>query len=90
MMMRMIVRVVVRVRMIVAVIMIVGMRMSENALVAMIVPVMMWPMLVMLKDRLDAGRDGHVRLRLRIELLAEEKHQGRSEEREQRDQPNLV
>ena len=90
MMMRMIVRVVVRVRMIVGVIMIVSMRMSENALVAMIVPVMMRPMLVMLEDRLDARRDGDVGLRLRVEPLAEEKHQGRSEEREQRDQPNLV
>ena len=43
-----------------------------------------------LVDRLHAGRHRHVGRRLRIEHLAEQQHQRRSEEREQRDQPDLV
>src|SRR5205809_403668 len=41
-------------------------------------------------DRFDARGRRQPGLRLRVQLLAEEKHQHRSQEREQRDQPDLV
>src|SRR5262245_31152241 len=51
--------------------------------------IMVMPVIV-LEDRLHAGRDGHVRDRLRIEHLAEQQHQRRPREREQRNQPDQV
>jgi hypothetical protein len=90
MMVRVIVGIGVRMDMIVRVVMIVGVRVTEDVLMGVIVAVMMRAVLVMFEDRLHTGSDGDIRLRLRIELPAEEKHQGRSEEREHRDQPNLV
>ena len=42
------------------------------------------------KDRFDTVSDGDFRYRLRIEQLADEQHERRSEEREQRDEPDLV
>jgi len=79
--------------------MIVGVRVPVNILVAVIVPMMMMRLAVLvrmivivavLEYRLDARRDRDLAHRLRIELLAEEKHQQRPEEREQRNQPDLV
>ena len=63
-------------------------------LIAMIVVavsvIVVVPVVVLVVRVLEARRHGHVARRLRIQLLAEQQHQGRSEEREQRNQPDLV
>src|SRR4051794_34697150 len=74
--MTMIVVVIVRVAMIMRVSVIVGMAMTVRMAVAMFV------------DRLDAGGNGNLAPGLRIQRLAEGQHQGRSEEREQGNQPD--
>jgi hypothetical protein len=56
--------------------------MAEHMLVAMIVAVVMGPVFMVLEDRLHTRSNRHLGLRLRVELLAEQQHQGRSEERE--------
>jgi hypothetical protein len=59
--------------------------------VAVVLMVRRVPVIVaMLKYRFDTVSDGNFRHGLRIENLAEEQHEGRSEEREQRDEPDLV
>jgi hypothetical protein len=74
-------------------------RVPVDVLVSMIVAVVMMRMAVvvrmimavpMFEYGLDAGRNRDLAHRLRIELPAEEKHQERPEEREQRNQPDLV
>src|SRR5450432_2409152 len=45
---------------------------------------------VLVINRLHSGGHRNARNRLRVKLPAEEKHQRRSEERKQRDQPDLV
>lgn len=57
----------------------------------MIVTVRMrMPMRMLVVDRLHAGSDGHVGLRLRVQSLTEEEHECGSQQREQGDQPDLV
>jgi hypothetical protein len=82
--------VIVRVGVLVGMRMIVGVGVPVNVLVGMIVTVVVRTVLVVFEDRLHAGSDCHIRLRLRVQLLAEQQHQGRPEEREQRNEPNLV
>jgi hypothetical protein len=41
-------------------------------------------------DRLHPGSDRHLGHRLRVELLAQQQHERRPEQREQRNQPDLV
>jgi hypothetical protein len=82
MMVLVIVAVDVGMRVIMGVIVIVRMRMAEHMLVAMIVAVVMGPVFMVLEDRLHTRSNRHLGLRLRVELLAEQQHQGRSEERE--------
>ena len=92
-MMAVIVAMIVTVAVIVRVIVIVRVRMAEHVFVPVIVAVMMRAVIVIvtvLVNRLDAGGHRDFRGRLRIELLAEEQHQRRSQERKQRDQPDLV
>ncbi len=59
--------------------------------VRMRVPVMrMAVTIVRVVDRLDAWRNRHCGLRLRIELAADEQHQRRAEQRKQRYQPDVI
>jgi len=44
----------------------------------------------MFVDRLDTRSHRDLRFGLRIELLADQQHQGRPEEREQRNKPDLI
>jgi hypothetical protein len=76
-MVRVIVAIGVGVGMIVRVIVIVGVRMAKDVFVGVIVPVVMRPVFVVLEDRLHTRSNRYFRLRLRIELLAEQQHQGR-------------
>ena len=47
-------------------------------------------MIVILMYVLHAGRYGHVRRGLRVELLADQQHQSRAEQRKQRYQPDVI
>jgi hypothetical protein len=60
--------------------------MSVIVMVVMIVVIVAVCMIVpVFEYGLDTGSDCHVRQRLRVQLLAEQQHQCRSAEREQRD-----
>ncbi len=51
---------------------------------------MRMPVIVLVVRVFHARRDGHFRRRLRIQLLAEQQHHSRAQQREQRNQPDLV
>ena len=77
--------------MIVRVIVVVRMGVPQHVLMPVIVTMMMRAVLVIVfENRLHTRSHRDLRRRLRIQLLAEQQHQGRSEEREQRNQPDLV
>ena len=77
----------------VAVSMSVIVRMVMGVIVTVIVGVRTVPVVMsvaVLPNRLDSRSDRHFRRGLRIELLADQQHQRRAREREQRYQPNQI
>jgi hypothetical protein len=44
----------------------------------------------MFENRLHTGRDCHFGCRLRVQSPADQQHQGGAQERDQRDQPDIV